>query len=151
MTLSQTTDQTDSIRSLPGKTRQQRWFRQLKRTLSRDAMDRRYYGASDHIWLGMHDIWWAITHPHKSIPRHIGQLTAVVIGVSAFGTGGYLLFDEPNSAQVNLEEPSSLFKVAADKTLRPTGRLVRRLGRSIEVTVDHPDEVQEYDGQDYRR
>lgn len=132
-------------------TQQKRWFRRIKKQLTRENMDRRYYAASDHVWLGMNDIWWALTHPMKSIPRNVGQLTAIVVVASFFGTLGYVFFGEADSARVNLEEPSSLLKVAADKTVRPLWRIVRGVSSSIEVTVDTPDDVEEYDGADYRR
>lgn len=132
-------------------TKQKRWFNHVKRQLSRENLDRRYFALSDHIWLGMHDIWWALTHPHKAIARNTGQLTAVVVVCSVFGTIGYVIFGEAGTARVNLEEPSSLFKVAADNTIRPALRAFGRVSEVVDVTVTSPDEVEEYNGDDYRR
>ncbi|MEO0477333.1 MAG: hypothetical protein AAF085_15400 [Planctomycetota bacterium] len=151
MTMTTEEARADSATGPSDSTRQKRWFNHIKRQLKRENMDRRYYAASDHVWMGMNDIWWAITHPHKSVPRNIGQLTALMVLASVFGTAGYLFFGEPGSAQVDLEQPSSLFKVAVDKTLRPVGRFLRAAGSSIEVRVENPDDVEEYNGADYRR
>lgn len=32
----------------------------IRKQLGRENLDGRYYAASDHIWLGMHDIWWCL-------------------------------------------------------------------------------------------
>ncbi len=150
MTETTTTHQPDENRQ--DSNSQKRWFKRVKGQLTRENLDRGYYTATDHVWLGMNDIWWAITHPIKAIPRNIGQLTAIVVVASVFGTMGYIFWGDPNSARIDFEEPSSLFKVVSDHTIRPAWRFVRNAIPSSEETSETPssaNDVEEYDGQDY--
>lgn len=130
------------------------WFANTKTKLTRENLDRAYYSASDHIWMGMNDVWWAVTHPHKAIPRNIGQLAMVTVVAAAIGTFGYIFFGTPGSAQVNLEEPGSFWKVASDYTVRPIADgFVRVVGAISGSDSDggSDENSDEYDGQDYRR
>lgn len=123
-------------------------FAKVKATLKRENLERGYQGLSDHAWYGMGDVWWALTHPHKAIARNIGQLSMVVVLVSAVGATGYLFFGEPGSAQLSLEEPGSVLKVAGDEVIRPVGRWLRRMGSGAIDSVGGDDET--VDGDDYR-
>lgn len=131
------------------KQKKSNWFARTRRQLGRDNLDRNYYGLADQIWFGMNDIWWAVTHPHKAIPRNIGQLMMLVVVASGLGAAGYLFFGEPNTARVDLEEPSSLLKVATDHTVRPIARFLRKASTgAAEGLNDTEDDG--YAGEDYR-
>lgn len=120
-------------------------FNKAKTQMAREHLERGYVSMSDHIWYGMGDVWWAISHPLKAISRNIGQLCMVVVVASTIGASGYLLFDEGGEAQLSLEEPGSILKVAGDNTIRPATRWVRRTLGSAADAVD-----EQFDGDDYR-
>lgn len=123
-------------------------FARTKAALSRENLNRSYYSMADHAWYGMADVWWALTHPHKAIARHVGQLSMLVMVASAFGAGGYLFFGEPHTAQLDINEPGSILKVALDHTARPVLKFVRGVGGE---TVDRLSEDETgYQGDDYR-
>lgn len=119
----------------------------VKKRLNRENMERGYYSLADHAWLGMGDVWWAICHPHKAISRNIGQLSMLVVVISAFGAAGYLLFGEPNSAKLSLEEPGSILKVAGDQVLRPVGRWLKGVGTD---TVNSIKPEEGFNAEDFR-
>ena len=128
--------------------KQSQRFARTKAALSRQNLDRGYHSMADHAWYGMGDVWWALTHPHKAFARHVGHLSMIVVVVSGFGAVGYLFFGEPNSAQLSLEEPGSILKVASDQTIRPAARFIRNaLGGAAESVGSDEDG---YDGEDYR-
>lgn len=125
------------------------WFARTRKRLARENLDRNYYGLADQVWFGMADIWWAVTHPHKAIPRNIGQLMMLVVVASGLGAAGYLFFGEPNTAQLDLEEPSSFLKVATDKTVRPAARFLRKAATGAAAEVGEEDSSG-FKGEDFR-
>ena len=128
--------------------KQSQRFARTKAVLSRENLERGYHSMADHAWFGMGDVWWAITHPHKAIARNIGHLSMLVVVISGFGAIGYLFFGEPGSAKLSLEEPSSVLKVAADNTVRPASRWIRRIVGGAADSVGSDGDG--YDGEDYR-
>lgn len=125
--------------------RQTERFDRAKTHVSRERLERGYGGIVDHLWYGMHDIWWAGTHPIKAFARFGGQMSMIVTVVSVGGAVGYLMFSEPGSA-VDLRRPGSLLEVLGDNTVRPVFRFSRgAAGDVIQQTNDN------FNGDDYQR
>ncbi len=124
-------------------------FDKVRTNHKRDNLERGYMSASEHVWHGMNDVIWAILHPDKSIPRGFGQAINVVTVVTVVGTIGYIFFGDPGSAKISFDNPSSMLKVAADNTVRPVFRWVRRAGSGAVDSVGGGD-GDRFDGEDYR-
>ena len=67
---------------------------------------------------GFYGVWWAITHPGKTVLRTLGVIGGLSAAAFLIGGGAHLIAGEPGSARLNGADPTAAGRVMSD-VIRP--------------------------------
>lgn len=67
---------------------------------------------------GFYGVWWAITHPGKTILRTLGVVGGLSAALFVIGGAAHLIAGQPGSARLNGADPTAAGRVMSD-VVRP--------------------------------
>jgi len=105
-------------------------------------MEQMTYQRQSFVWeisTGFYGVWWAVTHPSKTLLRGLGVVGGMAASWFLISGVAHLLVGNPGSAELKAGDVGSWGRAAADVARQPTENIAATIvgtdGRQLPVVI----------------